>query len=814
MRTTLKRTYLGLLFGFLSTFSYAQSFDIANVDDTTGWASNCDSIVYLDFWVNLWGPSQNVDHIYNIYTTGMNPLPGDEFIVTIDWGDGTTNTYTGTFNSPTVPLFPNGSVQHTYPTTGGITYPVSVTVTNPINNSTFTNSNYIVSSSCPSYFYGFVDIDCDSNGVVDSSLYAGIDMIVVNSNGTTYPFTLNQSQNMVNLPDGNYTLEVDPAWLAANNYVVNNIFGSPFVVNGGYASITFQVTLNCDTIPPTLDGCISGQVFCDDNNNGIFDPGEVGIYNAPVTITYNGLTFIIYTDPNGLYSFYATGGNQSMAVVTVDANWLAQNGYQYTFNSTSVFIEPCPPQGSTYADFPIDCSNAQPATECIYGWVFCDANGNGSLDSGEVILPNAPVEVSGNTGYTTTIYSDSNGVISYSSQAFFGGLAILTVPQWWLTQHGYAMTNNVFTVQTDCNNPTPAYLAVNCSPVLCADLWTTVNPWIGYYQNQNNYIKLKWGNYGPNMTTGYTLTLTFPSSVTPITSSISNSNYVISGNTITWTFGPGASYIYETDVIGFFVPAGYPSGTSHSYSATITPLGSTADCDLLNNDGSLCMILGNSYDPNDKTTSLAPVIDPTVQDELTYVIRFQNTGTAPAQDVYIIDTLSSNLDWSTLQVVSTSHNMQLVDLGNGVMKFNFPGIWLPDSTANEPESHGDVVFRIKENAGNGIGTSIENTAYIYFDWNPAIITNTVVNTNDVLGLEDATINEVSISPNPTNGSLRITSAEFMDGVAIVDLTGKVVFETDASGFETQLNFNHLRSGVYLVKVISGTEVSTERLIMK
>ena len=250
------------------------------------------------------------------------------------------------------------------------------------------------------------------------------------------------------------------------------------------------------------------------------------------------------------------------------------------------------------------------------------------------------------------------------------------------------------------------------------------------------------------------------------------------------------------------------------YSSLITALGATTDCDSLNNDGSLCMILGNSYDPNDKSVSHAPIINPNVQDELTYVLRFQNTGTAPAQDVYVIDSLSPLLDWSTIKVLSTSHNMQLVDLGNGVMKFNFPGIWLPDSTANEPASHGDVVFSIKENANNPVGSSITNTGYIYFDWNPAIITNTTLNTNAYLGLEDVSVNEVRVYPNPFSDKITIASVKRMDKVTVLDITGKVIYEEAVDGFNTNIQFDRLSQGTYLVNVSTGTETATVRIVKK
>lgn len=809
MKTIFNRNLLLFALLLFGSGTFAQSYTINSISDTTGSITYCDSLVELEFWADAWGWNQNVDNFYNINTTGMTF--GDQMTIIVDWGDGSTTTYNGVYQSPTMSLLPPGAAQHYYNTGGS--FPISMTVINPANNSIANHTGYFFNTSCPLYMYGYTNIDCDSNGVVDSTIYSGVDMILLGSNGNSYPFTTDVNVTVVpNLPSGTYTITIDPVWLAANNYQTLSITPSSFNFQSGYVgNITFIATVACDSVPPPNDGCVYGQVFCDDNNNGIHDAGEAGVYNAPVTVSYNNQTILVYTDPNGFYNLYAPNGNQSTAVVSVDGNWLGQSGYQYVSNSSTVIIEPCQSPNSTVVNFPINCDYAQPAMECIYGWVFCDANGNGVLDSGEVVLPNAPVQVSGNTGYTTTIYADSNGVISYSSQAFFGGYAVLSIPQWWLTQHGYTIANNILTVQTDCNNPTPAYFAVNCSPTLCADLWTTVNPWIGYYQNNTNYIKLKWGNYGPNATTGYTLSLTYPSSVTPILSSIANSNYVIVGNTITWTFGPGASYINQQDVIGFSVPSGYPSGTSHSYTSTITPLGSTADCDPLNNDGSLCMILGNSYDPNDKSTSHTPIIDPTVQDELTYVIRFQNTGTAPAQDVYIIDTLSNNLDWSTLKVISTSHNMHLVDLGNGVMKFNFPGIWLPDSTANEPESHGDVVFSIKENAGNGIGSVIENTGYIYFDWNPAIITNTTVNTNDALGLDEA-VNEVGISPNPFTGTVSVASAKKIDLITVLDITGKVIFETTVNDFNAELELNGLTQGIYFVNVTAGTEVSTSKVV--
>ena len=62
------------------------------------------------------------------------------------------------------------------------------------------------------------------------------------------------------------------------------------------------------------------------------------------------------------------------------------------------------------------------------------------------------------------------------------------------------------------------------------------------------------------------------------------------------------------------------------------------------------------------------------------------------------------------------------------MKFIFNDIFLPDSTTNEPESHGYITYTINQNPDLPNNSKIKNTAAIYFDFNDPVITNTVLNT--------------------------------------------------------------------------------------
>jgi hypothetical protein len=112
------------------------------------------------------------------------------------------------------------------------------------------------------------------------------------------------------------------------------------------------------------------------------------------------------------------------------------------------------------------------------------------------------------------------------------------------------------------------------------------------------------------------------------------------------------------------------------------------------------------------------------------VIRFQNTGTDVAYKVVVVDTLSADLDVSTLQLGSCRipYKVQVSGKGRPVLTFTFNNILLPDSNANEPASHGYIQFSIKPKAGLPEKTRIENFADILFDYNEPVRTNTTFNT--------------------------------------------------------------------------------------
>lgn len=87
------------------------------------------------------------------------------------------------------------------------------------------------------------------------------------------------------------------------------------------------------------------------------------------------------------------------------------------------------------------------------------------------------------------------------------------------------------------------------------------------------------------------------------------------------------------------------------FSASLTPTSNTFNLDQT--------VIG-SYDPNDITCLQGDEIPIEDTDKyLHYVIRFQNTGTAPARNVTVKNELDTKLDWNTLKIESYSHENRI-----------------------------------------------------------------------------------------------------------------------------------------------------------
>lgn len=260
--------------------------------------------------------------------------------------------------------------------------------------------------------------------------------------------------------------------------------------------------------------------------------------------------------------------------------------------------------------------------------------------------------------------------------------------------------------------------------------------------------------------------------------------------------------------------ADYPYGSAYAQSYLLNCDDSNhapyayANSDLLPSDDLFCMQNIGSYDPNDKTGFPAGIgighhIDQS--EPLTYLIRFQNTGTDTAFTVVVRDTLSSWLDIETFQVDASSHPMIVNLRGANELVFRFDNILLPDSNINEAASHGFVRYSIRQKDNNPDGAIIKNRAGIYFDFNLPVMTN---ETRHTIGLPMVSgtaaephqgIARLLTYPNPAAGDyfwIETSSDEPVNGfLDISDATGRCLHREVFSGNKMRIDSNNLPEGL-------------------
>lgn len=313
-----------------------------------------------------------------------------------------------------------------------------------------------------------------------------------------------------------------------------------------------------------------------------------------------------------------------------------------------------------------------------------------------------------------------------------------------------------------------------------------------------------------------TITCTFDPALSYSAASPTPSN--VSGNTLTWTLPQLNSFGYRYISVDLQVPAN-PSlvGTLLTHSATVSI--QQPETILTNNVATQSLIVTASLDPNDKvaitSSQLSDALYYIDEDEwIDYSIRFQNTGTDTAFNVVITDTLPPTLDPATFQLGPRSHNCIAQMTGQGILRFVFPNILLPDSNVNEAASHGIVQFRIRPRLPLEPGTVIENIANIYFDFNEPVITEPSVlvaeMSTEVGGIDTDLINAF---PNPAQDRLWLQGAPSATiRWSITSADGRVVFASRYAFPMDGLSLVGLAEGSYCLRLHTANGTTSTRFI--
>ncbi|AFL81427.1 hypothetical protein Aeqsu_1954 [Aequorivita sublithincola DSM 14238] len=449
--------------------------------------------------------------------------------------------------------------------------------------------------------------------------------------------------------------------------------------------------------------------------------------------------------------------------------------------------------------------NCSPNNNIIRGIVRADINQDG-CDQNDMLVPNIPL--------ITT--KDQNSILRYSNlngeYSFFVGegtyTTVVTPNVGYFTSNPISQDSNFIGFGNEdvvdfCLEPLGNF----------NDLTVSIVPTNQARPGLEAHYKLVYENVGTTILSG-AVELNFVEGQVAFLEATPSETSVI-GNTISWDYSNLNPFEIRTIEVIFDVamPPIVVGDDVIPYTVTINPVnGDTAPDDNVFN---LNQIVVNSFDPNDKQVLEGnQVLIEDADEYLHYVVRFQNTGTASAINVHIEDALDEKLDWTTLRILDASHLME-TEVVNGIIDFIFDDINLPTVTSDPEGSHGFVAFKVKPMSTVQLNDVVVNSADIYFDFNAAIVTNTVFTTFvDELSVSDFETLKIIAYPNPASDILNIQAEGSISSIEVMNLLGQRLLISKGNSNRQQIEISGLSAGNYFVKVFVGDISRVLRVVKK
>lgn len=501
---------------------------------------------------------------------------------------------------------------------------------------------------------------------------AATGMIDLSLSGGQAPFSFSWSngattQNLQNLAVGAYSVLITDA----NNVQYHS---PPFYIN------SININVNMSAFPPTCqaaDGAMSLQI-----SGG----------SLPYNILWN-------TGSTADSIFGLTVGGYSVDVT--DANGCFFHG--------------------------VKLLNYDPADTCeaiITGIVFNDLNGNCIQDAGEVGTPNFYVDLT----MGPSMLTDANGSYTFKVP-IVGNFQVQLYPHPYTQATSpcnptHIQTAQIGTLDTTCTLDFPVEYqpdySVSAHGYYFSPSLTEWRNCIGVYNISSyvNQVTVEYYYDAGLKVTNFPFPYPLPVSHDTITRKIVwqlNNVYV--------------GYTKQVRVYFEKTPSSPLGDTVYNY-VQIFPGG--WDVNPNNNFDTLVCVVGAPYDPNQKTAyptgqTIHGLIPPATP-QINYTVDFQNTGNWPATFVIIRDTLDDDFDITSFQFMSSSHPCTVSFEDDKVAVFTFANINLPDSSSDYLGSMGYVKYALSPKPQLPLDTRFDNSAAIYFDFNPPIITNTTRHT--------------------------------------------------------------------------------------
>lgn len=703
-------------------------------------------------------------------------------------------TYTST---PSLCTSPTGSA--TLSMSGGTAPYTTIWYTNPQ-----TSGNTITNVSPGTYSFKVTDaVGCVRNGQAVVSPVSSISAYVNNSNAYC--------------PNSNGTATA-------------NVSGTnpPFTYQWNNGPTTKQIT----GLAPGYYTCvITDAMSCSVTKSGVvksISPINVAVSVTPASCKFNkdgsATSVVSGGQPPYTYSYTSGSNSPNASGLGVGDYWLTVTDANGCSKSRHFWI--------------LDSKSTNSCYCTISGVVYLDVNSNCTQDVGENGIQNIMMHCSG-YGYTFT-----NAWGYYSFQVPTGTYTISEQVQAYYPLASCQSNNISVSVVAASNCVNFVDFANNMNIIHDVKILTvnsTLPPVPGYNYQQKVIVK----NLGTVTESGIQMGYLHDGQLPFLNSTLSAFTQLNSSGAPNWysvqsgfpSLAPNAS---ATMLLNYNTPANIPLSTSIQFLDTVA---NTAPIDVnwlldyspWNNVNTYQPIVVGSYDPNYKEVSPKGegeegIISADVN-EFDYTIHFQNEGTYFARNITITDQLDEDLDWTTFVPGYSDYEYSVRISEDGLVAFTFENINLPwKSSYGDALSSGLVNYSIKRKASNPIGTKFTNSANIYFDFNPPIVTNTTLNTlvesTGVGEIGNADVKKVEISadlyPVPAKDIITIRINNVLKNetasLKIIDIMGNVVMSDNLNlgigSTEILKNISSLATGTYVTLIQCDNDtVITKKLIL-
>ncbi|MDR6967928.1 Leucine-rich repeat (LRR) protein [Flavobacterium arsenatis] len=486
-------------------------------------------------------------------------------------------------------------------------------------------------------------------------------------------------------------------------------------------------------------------------------------------------------------------GNPNLAYICADASQI--ESIQTQLNNSGMNATVC----NTYCSFTPGGNN-----NTITGVTIFDFNNNG-CDVADEVNPFIRLDINDGTEIGSTVTNINGTYNFYTDAGTFEITPNIENPTWF----EFSPPSSTFTFTTDNNIATQNFCIQAVG--MHQDIEVVLAPLEPARPGFDATYKVVYKNKGNQMVSG-AVNFIFDDARTDFISAEPIAD-AVEINSLTWNYVnlmpfENRSIVIRLNVNGPMETPAVNNGDVLNFTTSITPV--AGDELPLDNQFAYNQTVVGSFDPNDIVCIEGDNLSSSeIGNYLHYIVNFENTGTAPAENVVVkVEIDTTKYDLSSLQLLNGSHPVEAM-VNNNIAEFIFKAINL------ETNGHGNILLKVRSKSSVNEGETVTKKANIYFDYNFPILTNDANTTFQDLSIDEHLFdNSIAVYPNPSRDVVNIEASSVITSIQVYDIQGRLLMTHLPNDSKTTIDIADKANGVYFFKINSDRGIKVEKIIKK